>query len=107
MHSWREIPITLTMPGSDCNRLISALITLAEVFLLSLESEKRKRAGRNSQPFLNASTKNTQYRLTAPQVGRLKVCIFRRASAGFTAEVVVVVAELVQQKLFADYQLRI
>src|ERR1035441_8924433 len=42
-----------------------------------------------------------------PQVGRLEVLIFLRAAAGFTAEAVVKVAELLQQHLFAGCQVRI
>jgi hypothetical protein len=37
---------------NERNRLISAIITLAAAFLLSLEA-KKKTAGKNSQPFLS------------------------------------------------------
>ena len=42
--------------GSECNRLISAIIKIAEAFGLSLEA-KKKTAVKNSQPFLSATTK--------------------------------------------------
>jgi hypothetical protein len=46
---------------------------------------KKKTAGEDPQPFLSATTKILNRRLTALQVGRLKVLILRRAGAGFTA----------------------
>src|ERR1035438_7523756 len=53
----------------------SAIITLVEAFLLSFEA-KNKTAGRNTQPFLSATTKILSHPLTAPQVGRLRLGSF-------------------------------
>jgi hypothetical protein len=60
---------------AHCNRLFTAIITLAAAFLLSLESEKENDR-ENSQPFLSATTKILSRRLTAPQVGRLRLGSF-------------------------------
>src|ERR1039458_1772070 len=58
------------------------------------------------QPF-SATTKILNRRLTALQVGRLKVLIFRRAGAGFTAELTVEITQLVQQNLFRRREVRV
>src|ERR1019366_358248 len=85
---------------------------LAAAFLLPLEA-KKKAAGKNSRPVSGGSaatalspTKLFQSCLTAPQVGRLKVKVFRCAGACRSAQQGVYPAQEFQQALLARSQVR-
>jgi hypothetical protein len=65
------------------------------------ENGREKTPGRLVAPLQNILSRSLIW------VGRLKVCIFRRAGAGFTAEAVVKQAERFQHALFAGCQVRV
>src|ERR1039457_422389 len=72
---------------AHCNRLITAIITLAD----ALRKREKKRPGVTPSRFV---AQPRRIALTASQVESLEVLIFRRACAGLTAEQVVISAEI-------------
>src|ERR1039457_1327533 len=71
------------------------------IMLGTQENGREKTPGRLVAPLQNILSRSLIW------VGRLKVCIFRRAVAGFTAEAVVKRAERFQHALFAGCQVRV
>jgi hypothetical protein len=68
-------------------------------FCLSLKA-KKKTAGKVPSRFLAPQRRYSAHMLHPPQVGRLKVLIFKRAGARFTAELVVEKTQCPKQVFF-------
>jgi hypothetical protein len=82
----------------DCGRFEPVAAVEPCGFFSSLEA-KKKTAGKAPSRFL--APQRRYHCFTRPQIGRLKICIFRRAGARFTAELAVEKTQCPKQVFFS------